>query len=78
MRDTKIKIGETIKKRRELLGLLQSQLATISGIGLRTLQMVEGGKGNPSLDILLQIADTLGLTLQLVLKDVGKKEEVSL
>ena len=75
MRDTKIKIGETIRERRELLGLLQPQLATISGVGLRTLQMVEGGKGNPSLDILLQITEPLGLNLQLVLKDMGKKNE---
>jgi transcriptional regulator with XRE-family HTH domain len=75
MRNTKIKIGETVRQRRELLGLLQPQLASISGVGLRTLQMVEGGKGNPSLDILLQIGDPLGLTLELVLKTVGKKGE---
>lgn len=75
MRNTKIKIGETIQQRRELLRLLQSQLASISGVGLRTLQMVEGGKGNPSLDILLKIADPLGLTVELVLKTTGKEEE---
>ena len=75
MRNTKMKIGETIQQRRELLGLLQSQLASISGVGLRTLQMVESGKGNPSLDTLLQIADPLGLTVELILKTTGKKEE---
>ena len=75
MRNTKIKIGKTIQQRRELLGLLQSQLASISGVGLRTLQMVESGKGNPSLDTLLQIADPLGLTVELILKTTGKKEE---
>ena len=75
MRNTKIKIGEIVRQRRELLGLLQSQLASISGVGLRTLQLVEGGKGNPSLDKLLRIVDPLGLTLELVLKNISKKDE---
>lgn len=75
MRNPKIEIGQVIRKRRELLGLLQPHLAGISGVSLRTLQMVEGGKGNPSLDNLFQIADPLGLNLQLVLKDLTKKDE---
>lgn len=65
-----------IRRRRAVLGLLQPQLATISGVSLRTIQMVEGGKANPSIDTLMQIADPLGLTLHLVLKDLGKKDEV--
>lgn len=75
MRDTKIEIGQTIRERRELLELLQSQLASISGVGLRTIQMVEGGKANPSIETLIKIADPLGLTMQLVLKNTGKKNE---
>lgn len=59
-----------------MLGLLQQQLATISGVGLRTLQMVERGQGNPSLDTLMQITEPLGLTLQLVIKDMNRREEV--
>jgi transcriptional regulator with XRE-family HTH domain len=75
MRDTKIEIGQTIRERRELLELLQSQLASISGVGLRTIQMVEGGKANPSIETLIKIADPLGLTMQLVLKNTGKINE---
>lgn len=61
-------IGETIKKRRELLGLLQPQLAAISGVSRRTIQLVENGKANPSLETLLKIADPLGLTIELAVK----------
>ncbi len=76
MRKVLTKIGETIQKRRELLGLLQPQLAAIAGVSRRTIQLVENGKANPSVDTLLRIADPLGLTLQVVLKDLAKKDEV--
>ena len=68
MRNEIIKIGEIIRKRRELVGLLQPQLATISGVSTRTIQLVEIGKANPSLETLIKIADPLGLSLQLILK----------
>jgi transcriptional regulator with XRE-family HTH domain len=76
MRNIKLEIGQVIRQRREMLGLLQSQLAVISGISLRTLQSVETGKANPSIDTLVEIADPLGLTLTLVLKDLSKKDEI--
>jgi DNA-binding XRE family transcriptional regulator len=53
MRNEAIEIGETIRKRRELLGLLQPQLASISGVNTRSIQLVETGKGNPSLNTLI-------------------------
>lgn len=71
MRNKLINIGETIRKRRELLNLLQPQLASISGVSTRTIQLVEMGKGNPSLDTLIKIADPLGLQINLSLKDTG-------
>ena len=66
-----IEIGSSIRKRRELLGLLQPRLAAIAGVSRRTLQLIEAGKANPSLDILLKIADPLGLTVKLTLKEPG-------
>jgi y4mF family transcriptional regulator len=63
-----LEIGAAIKKRRELLGLLQPQLSAISGISRRTIQLVENGKANPSLETLLKIADPLGLTIELAVK----------
>lgn len=68
MRNSMIKLGDTIRQRRELLGLRQPQLAALSGISIRTIQFVEQGKGNPSVETLLQLTDPLGLTLALVLK----------
>ena len=63
-----IQIGEQLRKRRELLGLLQPQLASISGVSIRTIQLVERGKANPSLETLISIADPLGLSISLSLK----------
>lgn len=75
MRNESINIGETIRKRRQLLGLLQPQLASISGISTRTIQLVEMGKANPSLDTLIKLADPLGLTIKLLLKEMGATEQ---
>jgi transcriptional regulator with XRE-family HTH domain len=75
MRVGKIELGEKLRRRREVLGLVQSQLSALSGVSARTIQLVERGKANPSLDILLQIADPLGLNLDLVLKEPAKTNE---
>lgn len=68
MRDRILKIGDIIRQRREILGLLQPQLSALSGVNTRTIQLVEQGKGNPSLETLLSLIDPLGLNLELVLK----------
>jgi transcriptional regulator with XRE-family HTH domain len=67
-----VDLGEKFLQRRELLGLLQSQLAVLSGVSTRTIQLVERGKGNPSLGTLLQLADPMGLRLDLILKEPVK------
>ncbi|MEO6134406.1 MAG: helix-turn-helix domain-containing protein [Ginsengibacter sp.] len=69
LRNIAINIGQSIRERRELLGLLQPQLSSIAGVSTRTIQLVEAGKANPSLQTLIQLADAVGLHLQLVLKD---------
>jgi len=69
VRNTAIKIGKSLRQRRELLGLLQPQLGAIAGVSTRTIQLVESGKANPSLSTILQLADALGLNIQLVLKE---------
>ena len=75
MRKSMIYLGEKLRQRRELLGLLQSRLAELSDVSTRTIQLVEQGKGNPSLDTLLQLADPLGLRLDLLLKEPSKTGE---
>ena len=74
MHNSARKLGEIIKGRRELLGLVQPQLTTLSGISTRTIQLVEQGKGNPSLNTLIQLADSLGLSLELLLKSPSEKK----
>jgi transcriptional regulator with XRE-family HTH domain len=76
MRNSVVKIGDTIRRRRELLGLLQPALAALSGISTRTIQLVEQGKGNPSLETLIRLTDPLGLKLELMLKDAAKDIEL--
>ena len=64
-------MGEIIRKRRELLSLVQPELSSISGVSTRTIQLVEMGKANPSLETLIKITDPLGLTLKLELKELN-------
>lgn len=73
MRNDAVKLGETLRQRRELLGIVQSQLSLLSGISTRTIQLVEQGKGNPSLETILQLAGPLGLQLALLLKETDNK-----
>ena len=75
MRNLLVKMGDTIRLRRELLGLLQPQLAALSGISTRTIQLVEQGKGNPSLGTLIKLVDPLGLRLELLLKEPSKNND---
>lgn len=76
MRIEVIDLGERLRQRRELLGLLQAQLASLSGVSTRTIQLVEQGKGNPSLQTLIQLASPLGLRVDLILKDPAKTGEI--
>lgn len=56
-------IAVVIRKRRDVLGLTQQDLASRSGVHLRSINNLEGGKGNPSLDTLLKVAEVLRLEL---------------
>ena len=61
-----------LRERRILLGLTQQDLADYTGLSLRIIKSIETGKGNPSVSTLLKIAETLGLELQLKVKEVIK------
>lgn len=62
-------LGEIIKERRKSLKITQPTLAALSGIGLNTLVAIENSQGNPKLQTLLALLDTLGLKLDISLKD---------
>lgn len=61
-------IGEAIKSRRQFLGINQFELSELAGIGINTLVAIERGQGNPKIETLLAVIDTLGLQLEIRLK----------
>ncbi|WP_448790821.1 helix-turn-helix domain-containing protein [Bacteroides graminisolvens] len=63
------KIGEIIKERRQSLKVKQQELADLAGVGINTLVAIERGQGNPKLETLLCVLDTLGLQVDIKLKD---------
>lgn len=62
-------LGDVIKQRRQKLGITQLTLAQLADVGINTIVAVERGEGNPRLKTLLSIIDTLGLQLNIKLKD---------
>lgn len=60
--------GLTIKTRRKELGITQPHLAELAQISTNTLYKIERGQANPSLEIIIKIADVLGMELNLVVK----------
>ena len=61
-----------IKERRETLKITQETLSDLSGVGLRTLKQLEGGKANPTFATLSELADVLGLELVLQVKQLPR------
>ena len=58
-------IGERIKARRRELRVTQPHLAELAEVSVNTVCKLERGQGNPTLDVLLRIAEVLGLELSL-------------
>ena len=58
------KVGNAIKERRKILKITQRTLAELAGVGINTLTKIERGEGNPTIEVLEKILDTLGLELQ--------------
>ena len=65
---TGAEIGQSIKFRREFLGLRQEDLAEMSGLTIKTIHLIESATGNPSLDTLEKLATVLGMELLLQVK----------
>lgn len=58
----------TVKERRKSLRVTQDSLAQLSGVSLRTLKQFESGKGNPTIETLQKLANTLGMEVCLQIK----------
>lgn len=66
---TKTDIGSILKERRKFLGITQQALAEIVGISLRSLVDIETGKGNPTIRQIDKIFTTLGLSIEIKVKN---------
>lgn len=56
-------LGINIKKKREILGLTQQELADKTGISLNHVGKIEVAFSKPSLDAIIKIATTLNITV---------------
>ena len=63
------KVGKVIKERRLSLSITQRELAALAGIGINTLTKIERGEANPSLAVMDKIFKTLGLEVEIKIKD---------
>lgn len=61
-------LGNIIKERRKSLSITQRELATLSGVSINTLTKIERGEANPSLKVIQNILDTLGLQMDINIK----------
>ena len=62
-------VGKVIKERRLSLSITQRELAALAGIGINTLTKIESGEANPSLAVIDKIFNTLGLEVEIKIKD---------
>jgi len=62
-------LAQTIKQRREELGISMNYLAEVATVSLRTLKAIESGKGNPTLNSISKLAVVLGLEMKLEVKN---------
>ena len=63
-----IEIGKKIRERRNTLRITQPHLAEMAGISESTLYKIENGKANPTIKVLNQIVEILGLEIRLDVK----------
>lgn len=62
------KVGNIIKERRKALSITQRELAVLAGVGINTLTKIERGEANPSLKVIMNILNTLGLEIDIKIK----------
>ena len=64
----KSEIGTSIKNRRKELKITQPRLAELAGVSVNTLYKLERGAGNPTIDVLSDLAEVLGMEIVLQVK----------
>ncbi len=64
-------LGEAIRRRRKELGITQPHLADLAMISTNTLYKLERGQGNPSLEVLVKLAEVMGLEIRMEVKKLS-------
>jgi transcriptional regulator with XRE-family HTH domain len=64
------RLGVRIRQIRQRLGIPQERLADRAGIHVTYLSGLETGRRNPTLNVLVDIANALGMSVSRLLKDV--------
>lgn len=68
---TRQEIGKAIRDRRKKLGINQQTLADLASVAVNTVVAIERGEGNPQLGTLLTLLDTLGLQVDINIKQLS-------
>lgn len=69
--EARVRIGETLKRRRLEAGLTQYELAARTGIAQPNIARIEAGRYAVRFDILARVADALGCRVDIVRKEAG-------
>ena len=64
-------IGTSVRETRKRLGMTQSELALVSGVGLRFIHDLERGKPTIRLAPTLRVLEALGIQLEAFPPEVG-------
>jgi transcriptional regulator with XRE-family HTH domain len=64
-------IYDQLRQRRETLGVTQIKLAELSDVGIRTINLIESGTHNASIDTINKLAIVLGMELKLEIRQVN-------
>ncbi len=70
-------IGMAIKTRRQVLGIIQPDLAEMAQVSINSLYKIERGEANPSVKVLNKLAEVLGMELSLSIKKTTLSHENS-
>ena len=63
-------IGLFVSRRRKALGVNQRELAELCGVSEHALCNLERGTGNPTLRLVMAVAEALGLELDMKARDM--------
>ncbi len=65
------KVGQRIKKIRNLLNMSQEELASVAGITKQAISNIENSKSLPSLNMLRQLSVNYNIDLNYVISGIG-------